>query len=99
MYGNGLEVVTSNTFTRGFNVLCGSHVQAATLFWKFSNGSRIGISNPGFREGVFENGQCTLQSSCMDEYTTSAKFFIELLIIEDQFSSIVKPFDPVDLTQ
>ena len=33
------------------------------------------------------------------KYTTSAKFFIELLIIEDQFSSIVKPFDPVDLTQ
>ena len=39
---------------------------------------------------------------CMDEvysYTTSAKFFIELLIIEDQNSSIVKSFNPVDLTQ
>ena len=86
MYGNGLEVVTSNTFTRGFNVLCGSHVQATTLFWKFSNGSRIGISNPGFREGVFENGQCTLQSSCMDEYQLVAILLAILLVLSFSLS-------------
>ena len=59
IYGNDLERVTKYTYNRGFNVLCGSSVQDTTLFWQFANGSRIGINNPGFREGQFENGGCT----------------------------------------
>ena len=55
-----MEVITRYTYYRGFNVLCGSNVQDMTFVWKFANGSRIGISNPGFREGWFANGECML---------------------------------------
>ena len=58
VYGNGIEVVTANTYTRGFNVLCGSNVQDMTFVWKFANGSRISSSNAGFRQGHFTNGMC-----------------------------------------
>ena len=58
IYGDNLERVTKYTYNRGFNVLCGSYMQDTTLFWQFTNGSRIGINNPGFREGQFENGGC-----------------------------------------
>lgn len=57
MYGNGIEVVTVYTYTRGFNVLCGSNVQDMTFAWKYANGSHIGINNPGFRQGHFTNGE------------------------------------------
>ena len=50
--------MTYYTYRSGFDVLCGSYVKNAALFWQFANGSRIGISNPGFRAGHFENGEC-----------------------------------------
>ena len=57
--GNGLEVVSYSIYMLGFNVLCGSHVQDTVVFWQFANGSRIGVSNPGFRAGHYKNGEFT----------------------------------------
>lgn len=62
--GNGLEVVSYSMYMRGINVLCGSHVQDTVVFWQFTNGSRIGVSNPGFRAGHYENGECTHTIHC-----------------------------------
>ena len=59
-YGDGLEVVIGRTYSRGFNVLCGSNSPNISFVWKFANGSQIGISNPGFRQGRFENGKWML---------------------------------------
>ena len=56
--GNGLEVVSYSIYMLGFNVLCGSHVQDTVVVWQFANGSRIGVSNPGFRAGHYKNGEC-----------------------------------------
>ena len=57
VYGNGIESVIASTYYRGFNVLCGSPIKDMTFVWKFANGSSIGISNPGFREAHFANGE------------------------------------------
>jgi deleted-in-malignant-brain-tumors protein 1 len=61
VYGNGIEVVTASIYQLGFNVLCGSNVKDMTFVWKLANGSHIGISNPGFRQGRFANGTAVLQ--------------------------------------
>ena len=56
VYGDGMERVTKYTYNKGFNVLCSSHTPNVTIYWQFINGSRIGINNPGFRAGHFQNG-------------------------------------------
>ena len=56
-WGDGVEVRRESTYNRGFNVLCGSLVPDATYEWRFANGSRIGISNRGFRAAHFANGE------------------------------------------
>ena len=52
-------MVTHHDFTYdfGYNVLCGSNVEGAAYEWRFANGSRIGITNRGFRAAHFHNGK------------------------------------------
>ena len=56
IYGDGIERVTKDIYSLGFNVLCSSQTPNVTIYWQFVNGSQIGISNRGFRAGHFENG-------------------------------------------
>ena len=57
--------MTYYTYQRGFDVLCGSHVNDTAIFWQFANGSRIGINNPGFRAGRYANGKCNCMSNAL----------------------------------
>lgn len=43
-------------------------VKDATFYWRFANGSRIGITNPGFRGANFVNGECLQVQSDTHEY-------------------------------
>ena len=56
-WGEGKEILIAYTYNSGFNVLCGGNVEGAAYEWRFANGSRIGITNPGFRAAVFHNGE------------------------------------------
>ena len=67
-WGDGIEVLRAYTYNTGYNVLCGSNTPNAAYEWRFANGSRIGISNSGFRAAHFSNGEnfvyCYKGSSC-----------------------------------
>ena len=67
-YGDGIEVVIAQRYHLGFNVLCGSNNLNMSFVWVFSNGSRIGNSNRGFRQVSFENGEYMLYTcSCQSK--------------------------------
>ena len=57
VYGDGEEYRRASSYTRGFNVLCGSNIPNTTFEWRFANGNDVGISNPSFRAAHFNNGK------------------------------------------
>ncbi|CAI8040608.1 Soluble scavenger receptor cysteine-rich domain-containing protein SSC5D [Geodia barretti] len=67
-WGDGIEVLRAYAYNTGYNVLCGSNTPNAAYEWRFANGSRIGISNSGFRAAHFVNGTAVLQIGTASVY-------------------------------
>ena len=60
-----MDVRRVSIYNSGFNVLCGGNVEGAAYEWRFANGSRIGITNRGFRAAQFHNGENVSAASQM----------------------------------